>query len=146
MILLNPLMPDSVLVYDPNLAFIGTITRSVRTGRDMNQVEEMFKQRARLKGAMEAPVRRAMQPVADRRDAVSRLNKDLIAQASGEGSLSEQAQAARTAAIEKGITTRRANQWAQDIDDDAAAAALQPDCSDDAQAIPSDQIASWLED
>jgi hypothetical protein len=81
LILLNPLMPDSVLVYDAEITFIGTITRSVRTGRNMDQVEEMFKQRARLKGAMEAPVRRAMQPVADRRDAVRAMNADLIAQA-----------------------------------------------------------------
>jgi hypothetical protein len=81
MILLNPLMPDTVLVHDQNLAFIGTITRSVRTGRDMNQVEEMFRQRSRLKAAMEAPVKRAMQPVADRRDAVRQINSDLLAQA-----------------------------------------------------------------
>ena len=81
MVALNPLMPESVLVYDPSYQFLGTITRSVRTGRDMNQVEEMLKQRARLKGALEAPVRRALQPVADRRAAVRALNEDLIAQA-----------------------------------------------------------------
>ena len=81
MVLLNPLMPETVLVYDRTHQFIGTITRNIRTGRDMNQVEEMFKQRARLKGALEAPVRRAMQPVADRRDAVRQLNADLITQA-----------------------------------------------------------------
>lgn len=81
MILLNPLMPGSVLVYDRSLAFIGTITRNIRTGRNMDQVEEMFRQRSRLKTAMEAPVRRAMQPVADRRDAVRQLNEDLISQA-----------------------------------------------------------------
>ncbi len=81
MVLLNPLMPESVLVYDQSFQFIGTIVRSIRNGRDQNQVEEMFRQRARLKGAMEAPVRRAMQPVADRRDAVRQINSDLISQA-----------------------------------------------------------------
>ena len=41
----------------------------------------MFKQRARLKGALEAPVRRALQPVADRRAAVRDLNADILAAA-----------------------------------------------------------------
>jgi len=81
MILLNPLMADTVAVYDRSYQFIGTIVRSVLHGRNMNQVEEMFRQRARLQGAMEAPVRRAMQPAADRRDAVRAINSDLIAQA-----------------------------------------------------------------
>lgn len=81
MILLNPLMPDTVIVYDRQFNLLGTITRSIRTGRDMTQVEEQFKQRSRLKAALEAPVRRAMQPVADRRDAVRQLNEDLINQA-----------------------------------------------------------------
>lgn len=81
MILLNPLMPETVAVYDRSYQFIGTIVRSILHGRNMNQVEEMFRQRARLQGAMEAPVRRAMQPAADRRDAVRSINSDLIAQA-----------------------------------------------------------------
>ena len=81
MVLLNPLMPETVLVYDRSFQFIGTITRSVRTGRNMDQVEEMFKQRARLQGHLQAPVRRAMQSEADRRDAVRTMNADLIAQA-----------------------------------------------------------------
>jgi len=81
MVLLNPLIPESILVYDPSYQFIGTCTRSIRTGRNMDQVEEMFKQRSRLKAAMDAPFRRAMQPVADRRDAVHQINADLIAQA-----------------------------------------------------------------
>ena len=81
LVLLNPLMPDTVLVYDRQFTFIGTITRSIRTGRNMDLVEEMFRQRARLKGAMEAPVKRAMQPAADRRDAVRQINEDLIRQA-----------------------------------------------------------------
>jgi hypothetical protein len=81
MVLLNPLMPDTVIVYDQSYQLIGTITRNIRTGRDMDQVEEMFRQRARLKGHLEAPVRRAMQPAADRRTAVRQLNEDLISQA-----------------------------------------------------------------
>lgn len=81
MVLLNPLMPETVLVYDQSYQFIGTITRNVRTGRNMDQVEEMFKQRARLQGHLQAPVRRAMQPEAERRAAVREMNADLIAQA-----------------------------------------------------------------
>lgn len=81
MVYLNPLMPEIVLVCDINFQPLGTITRNIRTGRDMNQVEEMFRQRSRLKASMEAPVKRAMQPVADRRDAVRTMNADLIAQA-----------------------------------------------------------------
>ena len=81
MVYLNPLMPDTVLVCDMNFQPLGTITRNIRTGRDMNQVEAMFEQRSRLKAALEAPVKRAMQPVADRRDAVKRMNADLIEQA-----------------------------------------------------------------
>ena len=81
MVYLNPLMPEIVLVCDMHFQPLGTITRNIRTGRNMNQVEALFEQRARLKGALEAPVKRAMQPVADRRDAVRTMNADLIAQA-----------------------------------------------------------------
>lgn len=78
LILLNPLMPDTVLAYDQDHTFIGTLTRNIPQGRDSDQIEELFRQRARLKTAMDAPVRRAMQPVSDRRDAVKLLNDDLI--------------------------------------------------------------------
>lgn len=81
MIYLNPLLPDTVIVCDLSFRPLGTLTRSVRTGRNMDQVEAMFQQRCRLKAAMEAPVKRAMQPVADRRDAVRTMNQDLISQA-----------------------------------------------------------------
>lgn len=80
-ILLNPLMPDTVLAYDQNLAFIGTLTRNIPQGRNSDQIEALYKQRARIKTAYDAPVRRAMQPVADRRDVVKRLNDDLITKA-----------------------------------------------------------------
>lgn len=81
MVYLNPLMPDTLLVCDMDFRFIGTITRNVRIGKDNNQLDEMFAQRARLKGHQEAVVRRAMQPVADRREAVAEINKDLLSQA-----------------------------------------------------------------
>ena len=81
MIYLNPLMPDTVIVCDMSFQPLGTLTRSIRTGRNMDQVEAMFQQRSRLKAAMEAPVKRALQPVVDRRDAVRTLNADLISQA-----------------------------------------------------------------
>jgi len=78
MVYLNPLMPETLLCCDMEHKFIGTLTRNVRIGHDNNQLEEMFRQRARLKGAMEGRVRAAMQPVADRRLAVRELNADLI--------------------------------------------------------------------
>lgn len=81
MVYLNPLMPDTLLVCDMSFNFIGTVTRSIRITRTNDQLEEMFRQRSRLKAALEAPVRRAMQPVAERRDAVRQLNEDLISQA-----------------------------------------------------------------
>ena len=81
MVYLNPLMPDTLLCCDMRFALLGTLTRNVRIGHDNNQLEEMFKQRARLKGALEAPVRRALQPVADRRAAVRDLNADILAAA-----------------------------------------------------------------
>lgn len=110
MILLNPLMPDDVIVYDTSFNLLGTITRNIRTGRNMEQVEAMFKQRSRLKTALEAPVRRAMQPVADRRDAVRRLNDDLITKARLEAdgkpaTTSEQ----RSASAQQGQRTAAAN-------------------------------------
>ena len=110
MILLNPLMPDSVLVYDRSYQFIGTITRNIRTGRDTDQMEVLFAQRSRLKAALEAPVRRAMQPVADRRDAVKRLNDDLITKARLDAAgkpATEREQ--RSAAAQKGQRTAAAN-------------------------------------
>ncbi len=84
MVYLNPMMPDTVVVCDQSFAPIGTLTRNVRFHRDNTQVEEMFRQRTRLKGAMEAPVKRAMQGTMDRRDAVHQLNKDFITKAKGE--------------------------------------------------------------
>lgn len=81
LILLNPMMPDTVLAYDQNHTFIGTLTRNPELGRNSDQIEELYQQRSRIKTAMDAPVRRAMQPVADRRDAVKRLNDDLIEKA-----------------------------------------------------------------
>jgi|GEM_PF-2517577 len=78
MVYLNPMMPDTLLCCDMQFRFLGTLTRNVRIGHDNSQLDEMFRQRARLKGAMEGPVRRAMQPAADRRHAVRELNADLI--------------------------------------------------------------------
>ena len=79
LVYLNPLMPDQVLVCDRQHTYLGTITRSVRIAHDNNQLEEMFRQRARLKGHMDGPVRRAMQPVADRRAAVKQVNAEILA-------------------------------------------------------------------
>jgi hypothetical protein len=81
MILLNPMMPDTVLCYDQNLAPIGTLTRNVPLGRDSDQIELLYKQRSRIKTAYDAPVRRATQDQADRRDVVKQLNDDLIKKA-----------------------------------------------------------------
>lgn len=80
MVYLNPLMPDTLLVCNQEFTFLGTLTRSITIGHDNNQIEAMYAQRARLKGGMEATVRRAKQPDANRRAAVRDLNADLIAQ------------------------------------------------------------------
>lgn len=81
LVLLNPLMPDTLLAYDQQYTFIGTLTRNVPLGRDSDQIENIMRQRGRIKSAMGAPVRRAKQETADRRDAVRKLNADLIEQA-----------------------------------------------------------------
>lgn len=81
MVYLNPLMPDTLLVCDMEFRFLGTVTRNVRIGKDHNQLDEMFAQRARLKGSQEAIVRRAMQPEADRRAGVRESNQTLLADA-----------------------------------------------------------------
>ena len=138
---LNPMMADTLIICDLNFAPLGTLTRNVRHQRDNNAVEEMFKQRARLKGALEAPVRRAMQPVADRRDAVHQLNKDLIAKANGEHRSETEIKAAnRSAAADKAVTTRRANQW------EAAAEDVFSEPSPVSQPIAESEIADWLND
>jgi hypothetical protein len=81
MIFFNPLMPDQVIVCDQQMAVLGTLTRNVRIGNDSAQLEAMYRQRSRLKFVVDAPVRRAMQPEADRRAAVREINDDLIARA-----------------------------------------------------------------
>lgn len=142
MVLLNPLMPDTVLVYDQSLAFIGSITRNIRTARNSDQIEEMFRQRARLKGAMDAPVRRAMQPVSDRRDAVKQLNDDLIKKARTEAAgLPTTEPEKRSAAAQKGQRTAAANRlqrrgeptdWDQPTANSASSTSAWDDLPDDA--------------
>lgn len=80
MVYLNPMMPDNIIVCDLEFTPLGTLCRNITTARDNNDVEEMYRSRARLKGAQEAAVRAAKQPEADRRAAVRDLNSDLIAQ------------------------------------------------------------------
>lgn len=110
MILLNPMMPDTVLCYDQHLTPIGTLTRNVPLGRDSDQIEELYKQRSRIKTAMDAPVRRAMQGQADRRDVVKRLNDDLITKARDEAAGKPATEHERhVAAGHKGVRTAAAN-------------------------------------
>jgi len=110
MILLNPMMPDTVMCYDQNLVPIGTLTRNVPLGRDSDQIEQLYKQRARIKTAYDAPVRRAMQGQADRRDVVQRLNDDLIRKARlmAEGKPATESEI-RSASAQKGQRTAAAN-------------------------------------
>ncbi|MEI8039485.1 MAG: hypothetical protein WCJ14_13945 [Verrucomicrobiota bacterium] len=144
---LNPLMPDMLLVCDMQFQFIGTVTRNVRINRSNDQLEEMFKARSRIKGALDAPVRRALQPVADRRNVVKSLNDDLItkARADQQGKPATEFEM-HSAAGQKAASTRRTNEWVQDADLSAAAEAMQPSCTPAAETIPSDQIADWLAD
>ena len=107
MVHLNPLMPDTLLCYDKQFAFIGTLTRNVRIGHDNAQLEEMYKQRSRLRGALDAPVRRAMQPVSDRRDAVATANRDYIDRA--QGKIPAGSPEARSESAKQGVRTAAAN-------------------------------------
>ncbi|RYD19923.1 MAG: hypothetical protein EOP88_17190 [Verrucomicrobiaceae bacterium] len=110
MILLNPLMPDTILVYDEALAPIGTLTRNVPLGRNDDQVEELFRQRSRIEQAYEAPVRRAMQGQADRRQVVKAMNDDLIMKARAEAKGEPATEAERhSAAGQKAARTAAAN-------------------------------------
>lgn len=147
MVYLNPMMPDTLLVCDMEFNFLGTVTRSIRVTRTNDQLEELFKQRSRLKATLDAPVRRAMQPVADRRDAVKQLNDDLIRKArlDAEGKPATEFEQ-RSAAADKAVTTRRINQWQEEMPEDLPADLMQPDCSGPANAIADDQIAEWLND
>ena len=141
LVYLNPMMPDSIIACDLNYAPLGTLVRNIRTHRDNNDVEEMFKSRARLKGAQEAAVRAAKQPDADRRAAVHDLNKDLIAKANGEHRSETEIKAAnRSAAADKAVTTRRANQW------EAADEDVFSEPSPVSQPIAESEIADWLND
>lgn len=138
MCFLNPLQPDTLLVCDQKFAFLGTVTRNVRIGRNDDQVTALFEQRARLKATLDAPVRRAMQPVADRRDAVRRLNDDLIARTK-EPDLQSPDIRKRAEAAEKGRRTRAGNnldRHANDVDWDAVEMPAQPSSFD---ALPDDE-------
>lgn len=127
LILLNPMMPDTVLAYDQNHTFIGTLTRNPELGRSSDQIEELYRQRSRIKTAMEAPVRRAMQDQANRRDAVKQLNDDLITKARTEAAGEPTTEAEkRSVSAAKGLRTRRAN---------AMTAELGPDGIDPAQLL-----------
>jgi hypothetical protein len=134
MVFLNPLMPDTLLVCDQSFAFIGTLTRNIRVGRSEEQLEAMFRQRSRLKTALEAPVRRAMQPVADRRDAVRQLNADLIDQAKTAGLTQD---APPTAREQNRAATRRDNR-AVKFGRAVAASRPQEACTNDA-----DEAEDW---
>ena len=70
-------------------------------------------------------------------------NRKLI---SGEPVTEEEIHAARSAAADKAVTTRRINEWAADMPEDLPADLMQPDCESPANAIGDDQIAEWLND
>jgi len=131
MILLNPLMPDTILAYDEQLKPIGTLTRNVPLGRNSDQIEELFKQRARIQTAYDAPVRRAAQGQANRRDVVKRLNDDLIEKARREAAGAPTTEHERhVAAGQQGQRTAAANRQQQRgnaIDWDAAPLPTRPD-------------------
>lgn len=70
-------------------------------------------------------------------------NRKLI---SGEPVTEEEIHAARSAAADKAVTTRRINQWQEEMPEDLPADLMQPDCMNCEPAISSDDISSWLED
>lgn len=74
----NPFDLDSLLIMDQSGAFIGTVIRNVRNGRDKEQLEQMFRERARLSGNLGARTRHAMSPIAHQRQIDKAANDDLI--------------------------------------------------------------------
>lgn len=134
MILLNPMMPDTVLAYDQDFTFIGTLIRNPELGRNSDQIEELYKQRSRIKTAYDAPVRRAMQGQADRRDAVKQLNDDLItkarAEAAGDPATEHEKRVAAAAKAQRTAAANRLNQHGDAVDwdvcEDPAPASLNP--------------------
>lgn len=134
MVYLNPMMPDTLLVCDMDFEFIGTVTRSIRVTRTNDQLEELFKQRSRLKTTLDAPVRRAMQPVADRRDAVKSLNDDLITKArldaAGKPATEHEKHSAAGLKAARSAATNRLQAGAGSIDWDNAALPAKPSAFD----------------
>lgn len=144
---INPFDLDRLLILDQSGAFIGHVVRSVRTGRDKETLDLMFRERARISGNLGSRTRHAMSPIADQRQADKAANDDLIRKARlmQEGKPATE-QEIRSASAAAGVTTRRINTWEQSADPDLSAAALQPDCTPDAQPFSDEQIASWLND
>jgi hypothetical protein len=75
---INPFDLDSLLILDQSGRFIGSVIRSVRSGRDKETLELMFRERARLSGNLGARTRHAMSPIANHRQIDKAANDDLI--------------------------------------------------------------------
>ncbi|MFU8894032.1 MAG: hypothetical protein ACNA8L_10425 [Luteolibacter sp.] len=74
----NPFDLDSLLILNQAGAFIGTVTRNHRNGRDKDMLEQMFRERARLAGNIGSRTRHAMSPIANQRQIDKANNDDLI--------------------------------------------------------------------
>ena len=106
----NPFDLDRLLILDQSGRYIGTVVRSVRTGRDKETVELMFRERARISGNLGARTRHAMSPIANQRQIDKAANDDLITKARlmAEGRPTTEAEK-RSASAQQGQRTAAAN-------------------------------------
>lgn len=107
---INPFDLDRLMIMDQSGKYIGSVIRSVRTGRDKETVELMFRERARISGNLGARTRHAMSPIAAQRQIQKASNDDLITKARlmAEGKPATDPEQ-RSAAAQQGQRTAAAN-------------------------------------
>ena len=141
---LNPFNPDRLAICRPDGSFIGTLTRQTRASfLDQAAIVSQLEERAKLKADLDSAVRPHLAGLIGERQAMQRHNDRL---ASGKPVTPEEIHQARHESGLKAASTRRLNDWADEMPEDMPADLLQDPCSDDAPHIPESQIAAWLED
>jgi len=141
---LNPFAPGRLPVCREDGGFLGTLRLRPRAGfMDQGAILEQLKVRAEVKADLDAEARTHLEPLMRERAEMKRVNDKL---ANGEPVTPDEIAKARCEAAERGASTRRVNEWTDELPEDMPADLLQPDCTPDAPAISSDQIAEWLND
>lgn len=138
----NPIDPSKLYLCDMNGSWIGALTATSRIAfTDHDAMLHRLGERSAIKADLEAPVRQAMAATMDTRTDMRDHNRRL---ATGAPVTAEEIAAARSESAQRGATTRQINEWTQQLDDDATAAALATEPH--GESIPDDIIADWLED